>query len=280
MSDDDVLKPILSVQSLSVRTHASGRELLREINLDIPRRMVTGIIGPSGAGKSTLLKCLNRLIDLTGTLEVSGTVLFEGEDTRDKYQDPDELRRRVGIVFQQPVVFPGSIADNVLFAVKRFGTMLKAERLILLEESLTSAGLWPEVRDRLRHPAATLSVGQQQRLAIARTLAGDPDVILMDEPTSALDPRSTEAIEATVLRLKKEKTIVLVTHHLEQARRLCDWVACLCLRQDAGELIEADRCDVIFEAPSCCETRDYIGTKEQQKANSRSERFPLFSADI
>jgi len=270
VSDDDILKPILAMHSLSVRVRSTGRPLLREVSFEIPRRMITGIIGPSGAGKSTLLKTLNRLVDLSGTLEVSGQVLFDGEDTRASHIDPDELRRRVGIVFQQPVIFPGSIRDNVLFAVKRFGGVKRSDRADLLERSLVSAGLWKEVDDRLDHSASTLSVGQQQRLAIARTLAGDPDVILMDEPTSALDPKSTAAIEETILSLKKDKTIVLVTHQLEQARRLCDWVACLCQKEGAGELTEVDRCDVIFDAPSCRETREYVGAGEPRNAKQRS----------
>lgn len=259
MSDLDVLTPILSTHHLSVRTRSDGRYLLRDVSFEIPRRMVTGIIGPSGAGKSTLLKCLNRLIDLAGTLEVSGNILFEGADTREKRIDPDDLRRRIGTVFQQPVVFPGSIARNVLFAAKRLGVSGRGSQDQLLEESLRQAGLWEEVRDRLQETAATLSVGQQQRLAIARTLAGKPDIVLMDEPTSALDPRSTELIEQTILELKKTRTVVLVTHHLSQARRLCDWVACLCQKEGAGELMEADRCEVIFEAPTRRETMDYVG---------------------
>ncbi|HVT05326.1 MAG TPA: ATP-binding cassette domain-containing protein [Thermoanaerobaculia bacterium] len=257
---DDILEPILSTHQLSVRTR-EGRFLLRDVGLEIPRRMVTGIIGPSGAGKSTLLKCLNRLIDLSGTLEVSGKVLFEGEDTRAKSVDPDELRRRIGIVFQQPVVFPGSVAQNVLFAATRLGTANRRNRDELLEESLRQAGLWNEVKDRLKEMASTLSVGQQQRLAIARTLAGKPDIILMDEPTSSLDPRSTESIEQTIVELKKTRTIVLVTHHLEQARRLCDWVACLCQKEGAGELMEADRCNVVFCSPVREETMEYLGMK-------------------
>lgn len=261
MSDDDILKPILSLQNLGVRTRSDRRPLLREVSFDIPRRMVTGIIGPSGAGKSTLLKCLNRLIDLTGTLEVSGKVLFEGVDVRSSEVDPDDLRRRVGTVFQQPVTFPGSVAANVLFAAKRLGIATRSNRDELLEKSLQQAGLWSEVKDRLDHAAATLSVGQQQRLAIARTLAGNPDVILMDEPTSALDPRSAEAIEQTITSLKEFKTIVLVTHHLDQARRLCDWVACLCQKEGAGELMEVDRCDVVFCSPTRHETMEYLGIK-------------------
>ena len=259
MSDDDVLKPILTIENLGVRVKRDGHQLLRNVSFDIPRRMVTAIIGPSGAGKSTLLKCINRLIDLSTTLEVSGRVLFEGVDTRARFIDADDLRRRIGIVFQQPVVFPGSIERNVLFAASRFGNVNGDT----LESTLRQAGLWSEVRDRLRQPAATLSVGQQQRLALARTLAGNPDVILMDEPTSSLDPKSTAQIEETIVALKETKTIVLVTHHLEQARRLSDWVACLCQRDGAGELMEADQCETVFCCPSREETMQFLGVSSR-----------------
>lgn len=246
------LDPVLSIQHLTVRTRG-GRTILRDVSLDVPRQMITAIIGPSGAGKSTLLRCMNRLIDLDDNLIVEGGILFEQMNTRDRSVDADDLRRRIGIVFQQPVVFHGSIRRNVLFAATRIGIAGSAsEKEALLEETLTQAGLWLEVRDRLEESAATLSIGQQQRLAIARTLAGKPDLILMDEPTSALDPASTAAIEETITSLKSSKSIVLVTHHLEQAKRLADWVACLCPKDGAGELLEADRCSVIF----CCPTRE------------------------
>jgi len=260
LSVDEILRPILSTASLTVRTR-DGKPLLRDVSLDIPRRMVTAVIGPSGAGKSTLLKCLNRLIDLDGSLAVSGQVRFEGGDTRDRSIDPDDLRRRIGMVFQQPVVFPGSIERNVLFAATRLGLVTKQNRGTLLESSLIQAGLWAEVRDRLSKPAATLSAGQQQRLAIARTLAGDPDIVLMDEPTSALDPKSTASIEETIATLKSTKTIVLVTHQLQQARRLADWVACICMKDGAGELMEADRCSTVFCCPTKQETIEFLNVR-------------------
>ena len=257
----DLLAPALSIHELTVRAPRSGATILRQVSFEIPRRMVTTIIGPSGAGKSTLLKCLNRLIDLGGNLEVSGRVLFEGQDIRSSAIDPDELRRRIGIVFQQPVVFPGSIERNVLFAAKHLGLVNRKNREELLESTLSLAGLWTEVRDRLHRPAITLSVGQQQRLAIARTLAVDPEVLLMDEPTSALDPKSTAAIEAAIVELKKTRTVVLVTHQLEQAKRLADWVACLCPCDGAGELMEADRCSIVFSNPSREETQEFLGLR-------------------
>lgn len=260
MFDEAALKPVLSTIGLSV-TATDGRTILRGVNLDIPRRLVTGIIGPSGAGKSTLLKTLNRLIDLTPSLRVSGRVVFDGEDVRARGVDPDELRRRVGTVFQQPVMFPGSIEANVLFAAKRLGIATRSNRAEVLEGALRQSGLWEEVKDRLGQPASTLSIGQQQRLAIARTLAGRPDVILMDEPTSALDPRSTEVIEQSVRALIATKTVVLVTHDLEQTRRICDYVACLCTRDGAGELMEAAACESVFCAPRTSEARAYLGVR-------------------
>ncbi len=249
--------PVISVQRLTVA--AGTKTILRDVALDVPEGRVTAVIGPSGAGKSTLLRCLNRLVDLTPSLRTSGTVLFRGQDVRSRGVDVDDLRRRIGIVFQQPVTFPGSIERNVLFAARKLGLVTRRDEAEALEATLVAAGLWAEAKDRLGSPAATLSVGQQQRLAVARCLAGNPEVLLMDEPTSALDPRSTEALEETILRLKATTTIVLVTHQLSQARRVADQVACICPRDGAGELTEVDRCDVIFDSPSRRETREYLG---------------------
>lgn len=249
--------PVIEVRSLNVGSR--GHVILNDVHLDIPEHRVTAIIGPSGAGKSTLLKCLNRLIDLSPGLVVSGTIRFRGEDVRQHSVDVDALRQRIGIVFQQPVIFPGSIAGNVLFAARRLGLAGRHNQSDVVERALSEAGLWPEVRDRLQRDARTLSVGQQQRLAIARTLAGDPEVVLMDEPTSALDPRSTEAIESTIESLKASKSVVLVTHQLVQARRLADWVACICPVDGRGELMEAGFCEEVFCCPSNEETRRYLG---------------------
>jgi phosphate transport system ATP-binding protein len=253
-------EPILSIRGLTVRSPEGV--VLHDVSFDLPPGRVTGVIGPSGAGKSTLLRCINRLVDLSPGLRVSGTVRFRGEDVRGRRTDPDELRRRIGMVFQQPVTFPGSVARNVVFAARRLGRVRRREEGELAERCLRAAGLWEEVKDRLRAPATTLSVGQQQRLAIARTLAGEPDVLLMDEPTSALDPRSTEAIEETVAALTPEKTVVLVTHHLEQARRLASWVACICPVDGQGELMEAGFCESVLCRPQRSETRDYLGLAE------------------
>jgi phosphate transport system ATP-binding protein len=250
---------IVSVRNLTVRVRGTGRVLLRDISLDVPRHRITGIIGPSGAGKSTLLKCINRLIDLMPAVEVSGEVLFDGSDIRGRDCDPDDLRRRIGIVFQQPVTFHGSIRRNVTFAARRLGLINKRNEDERLEESLRAANLWDEVKDRLNHSASTLSVGQQQRLAIARTLAGNPDVLLMDEPTSALDAASTATVERTILGLRKSKTIIVVTHHLPQARRLADYVACLCSQDGSGTLVESGRCETVLLTPRHAETRRLVG---------------------
>lgn len=238
----------LSLVDLTVRDR-SGRTILDRVNLDVPERMITCVIGPSGAGKSTLLRCMNRLIDLSPSLTVEGRVVFNGRDIRAGGIDVDDVRRHIGTVFQQPVVFPGSIRKNVLFAARTIGIVGRGDSDQVLESSLRAAGLWKETKDRLASDARKLSVGQQQRLAIARTLAGNPEVILMDEPTSALDEAATLAFEQTVRELRATRTIVLVTHHLPQAERLADWIACLCPAKDGsgGHLSEFERCALYFE---------------------------------
>ena len=252
------LQDIVTVRGLDVRVRGTDRMLLRDVSLSVPQHRITGIIGPSGAGKSTLLKCINRLVDLIPSVEVSGTVLFDGKDVRARDCDPDDLRRRIGIVFQQPVTFHGSIRRNVTFAAKRIGIVDGKNQEQVLEDSLRAANLWDEVKDRLHHAAHTLSVGQQQRLAIARTLAGNPDVLLMDEPTSALDAASTAIVERTILGLRKSKSIVVVTHHLQQARRLADYVACLCSQNGSGTLIESGLCETVLLTPRHAETRRLV----------------------
>ncbi|HEX7154251.1 MAG TPA: ATP-binding cassette domain-containing protein [Thermoanaerobaculia bacterium] len=256
---NNVPRDLINVRNLSVRVRATGRMLLRDVSLDVPQNRITGIIGPSGAGKSTLLKCINRLIDLVPSVHVTGEVLLDGVDVRAKSCDADDLRRRIGIVFQQPVTFHGSIARNVSFAARRLGLVDKKNEAQVVEESLRAANLWDEVKDRLHHAAHTLSVGQQQRLAIARTLAGSPDVLLMDEPTSALDAASTAIVERTILGLRKSKTILVVTHHLQQARRLADFVACLCSQDGSGTLVESGVCETVLLTPRHAETRRLVG---------------------
>lgn len=237
------------IRGLHVR--AGKTAILRDVNLRIPDRGVFGLIGPSGAGKSTLLSCLNRMVDLRPGLRVSGEILYRGQSLRGSGLSVDDLRRRVGMVFQQPVLFPGSIADNVLFGAKRVYRLGRAERNELLETSLREAALWDEVRDRLRAPVHQLSIGQRQRLCLARALAMDPEVVLMDEPTSALDAAATARIEDLIHQVKTTRAVVLVTHDVAQARRVTDWVACLCVRDGAGELSETVCCDALLDDPDC-----------------------------
>lgn len=246
---------VLEVRRLSV--FAGPKPLVREANFTVRHGQVFGIIGPSGAGKSTLLRALNRLTELTPGLRVGGEVLLQGEPT--SHLEVNRLRERVGMLFQQPVVFPANIEENVLFGARRLRRLDRTARAELVESSLREAALWDEVRDRLRAPALTLSVGQQQRLCLARTLAVQPEIILMDEPTSALDPRSTRAIEELIVRLKERHTIILVTHNVAQARRVTDWLACLCVRDGAGEIVESACCDAVLDDPQCREVIEYLG---------------------
>lgn len=249
-------EPILEVRDLAV--HANGRLLLRNASFAVHPGQVFGIIGPSGAGKSTLLRALNRLTDLIPGLRVTGDARLRGQSIYAAGTDVNALRARIGMLFQQPVVFPASIAENVLFGAKRLRHLNRSEQQETVERALHEAALWDEVRDRLSASALTLSVGQQQRLCLARTLAVQPEVILMDEPTSALDPRSTQAIEDLILRLKERHTIVLVTHNVAQARRVTDWLACVCVRDGAGEIVESACCDAVLDNPQCREVIDYL----------------------
>lgn len=245
----DDTAPVLATEGLGV--NVGGRVILRDVSLRIAPRQVYGLVGPSGAGKSTLLRAFNRLLDLQPGYTVRGRVLFNDRDVRAPGEDADALRRHIGMVFQQPAVFPTSIAANVVFGARHHVPLTKAARTELVEASLRQAGLWNEVKDRLAESALRLSVGQQQRLCLARTLAVDPEVILMDEPTSALDARSTELIEQLILELKRTRTVVLVTHNLEQARRVTDWVTCLCPQDGAGVVLDSACCDAFFANPAC-----------------------------
>ncbi len=230
-------------------THA-----LKNISLKIPTRQVTAFIGPSGCGKSTLLRCFNRMNDLIPGAYITGKVLVEGEDIYKEGIRLENLRKKVGMVFQKSNPFPMSIWENVAFGPKVNGI---TDRVILdeiVETALRQADLWNEVKDRLDQSALDLSGGQQQRLCIARALANKPDIILMDEPASALDPISTGKIEETISELKKNYTIVIVTHNMQQAARISDYTAFLML----GELIEYDRTDVLFTNPHNDLTEQYI----------------------
>jgi len=212
--------PILEVRDLCV----SHKQLcvFNKTTLSFQKNAITAITGPSGAGKSTFLKCLNRLIDFTPELKVTGDVTLHGKNIRQPDTDPDQLRTHVATLFQQPVLFPGSIQKNVLFGIQHQPDYKKSEADQIVEQALKSAALWEEVKDRLSAPATNLSVGQRQRLCLARILTMKPEVILMDEPTSALDPASTTAIEELILSLKGTTTIIIVTHNESQATRLAD----------------------------------------------------------
>ncbi|MBF9003493.1 MULTISPECIES: phosphate ABC transporter ATP-binding protein PstB [Vibrio] len=228
-------------------------QALKSINLHIPTQQVTALIGPSGCGKSTLLRCLNRMNDLIEGVTIKGTVTLDGEDI---YGDIDVagLRIKVGMVFQKANPFPMSIYENVAYGLRAQGIKDKKYINQVVERSLRGAALWDEVKDRLKSPAFGLSGGQQQRLCIARTIAMEPDVILMDEPTSALDPIATNKIEDLMEELKKNYTIVIVTHSMQQARRISDRTAFFLM----GELVEHGDTEQIFGAPKDDRTRGYV----------------------
>lgn len=229
------------------------KQALKKINMDIKANKVTALIGPSGCGKSTFLRTLNRMNDLIDNVKIEGVVEVDGEDI---YKDNDviKLRTKVGMVFQKPNLFPMSIYDNVAYGPRIHG--IKDKKILdrIVEESLKGAAIWDEVKDRLKTPALGLSGGQQQRVCIARTIAMKPDVILMDEPTSALDPISTSKIEDLISELKKDYTIVIVTHNMQQAARISDETGFFL----NGELIEYNNTKEIFTVPSDKRTEDYI----------------------
>jgi len=231
-----------------------ANQALKSINLNLPERKVTGMIGPSGCGKSTLLRVLNRMYDLYPGQRATGEVMLDGHNILDKSTDINVLRARIGMVFQKPTPFPMSIADNIAFGVKLHEKLTKAEMAERIEWALSKAALWEEVKDRLASSAAGLSGGQQQRLCIARTIATRPEVILLDEPTSALDPISTLKVEELIDELKREFTIAIVTHNMQQAARCADQVAFFYL----GELVEVGPASQIFTAPRQKRTQDYV----------------------
>ena len=226
---------------------------LKNINMNIEKNQITAFIGPSGCGKSTFLKTLNRMNDLVDGVKIDGNVYLDGKDI---FADMDaiNLRHRVGMVFQQPNPFPKSIYDNIAYGPRLFGVKKKSELDIIVEKSLKQAAIWDEVKDRLKKSALGLSGGQQQRLCIARTLAVEPEVILMDEPTSALDPISTSRIEDLAVELKNNYTIIMVTHNMQQAARISDNTAFFLL----GEMIEYGKTEQLFSMPANKKTEDYI----------------------
>jgi len=241
-----------------------GKPAVKHVTMDIYRNEITALIGPSGCGKSTLLRCLNRMNDLVASATVEGSILYHGEDLYGPKVDPVQVRKLIGMVFQKPNPFPKSIYDNIAFGPRVLGMDNVDERV---EKALRGAALWDEVKDRLKENAYGMSGGQQQRLCIARTMAVDPEVILMDEPCSALDPISTGKIEDLMMELKEEFSIVIVTHNMQQAARVSDKTAFLIVELDAtennrwGQLVEYDETGKIFTNPQDQRTEDYVTGK-------------------
>jgi phosphate transport system ATP-binding protein len=247
-----MFEPHIKIERLTV-TYGE-RQVLKDVTVDVPTNKITAIIGPSGCGKSTLLKCMNRLIDLTDGARVSGRVLVDGVDVFGKDVDVTDVRKKMGLIAQTPNPLPMSIYDNVAYGPKIHGTKDRKELDQTVKYCLGAAGLWDEVKARLNEPASKLSVGQQQRLCLARALAVKPEVLLCDEATSALDPISARSIEQQLLSLKQLYTVVFVTHVLRQARRLADYVIFLYL----GELVEHGSAETFFTEPTNPKTREYI----------------------
>jgi phosphate transport system ATP-binding protein len=247
------LKP--KIISKNLKLWYGDKQALNGIDLNIYENKITAFIGPSGCGKSTYLRCLNRMNDLITSARVDGEVLIDNKNIYDADVDEVSVRKKIGMVFQQPNPFPKSIYENVAYAPLKHGIVKKGKECDeLVEASLKSAGLWNEVKDKLRDPGTALSGGQQQRLCIARAIAVKPDVILMDEPTSALDPISTQTIENLMVELKEKFTIVVVTHNMQQAARVADYTAFFHL----GDLIEFNETEKIFINPKEKKTEDYI----------------------
>ena len=243
---------ILSVENLCL--WYGSHQALKDINIEIPEKSITALIGPSGCGKSTFLKTLDRMNDLIPGVRIEGEVKYNGQDIFAPSVDVNELRREIGMVFQKPNPFPMSIYDNIAYGPRTHGIHNKAKLDEIVERSLRDAAIWDEVKDRLKKNALGLSGGQQQRLCIARALAVEPKVLLMDEPTSALDPISTLKIEELAASLKKNYTIVIVTHNMQQAVRISDCTAFFLL----GELVEFGGTEQIFSQPLDKRTEDYI----------------------
>ena len=242
------------ISTSDLNLYYGNNHALKNINLDIYENQITAFIGPSGCGKSTYLKTLNRMNDLVPNVTINGKVLIDGEDIYDPKVDTTLLRKKVGMVFQQPNPFPMSIYDNIAYGPRIHGIKGKAELDAIVEKSLRGAALWDEVKDRLKRSALGLSGGQQQRLCIARALAVEPEILLMDEPTSALDPISTLKIEDLMGELKKNYTVVIVTHNMQQATRIADYTAFFLV----GEVVEYAPTTDLFSQPREKKTEDYI----------------------
>ena len=252
--EDDSTRNTSLIVTENLSLYYGETKALKSISMNIRERMVTAFIGPSGCGKSTLLRCFNRMNDLIDHVRIEGTVRIGGQTIHNRDVDVIELRKRVGMVFQKSNPFPKSIHENIAYALRLHGMKDKAELDEAVEQSLRSAALWDEVKDRLHASALGLSGGQQQRLCIARAIAIQPEIILMDEPASALDPLATGRVEDLILDLKKEFTIVIVTHNMQQAARISDYTAFFYL----GELIEYDTTNKIYTNPAKKQTEDYI----------------------
>ncbi len=252
MNAEPIANPKLIVKNLNF--YYGADRALKDINLTIPEKMVTAFIGPSGCGKSTLLRTFNRMYQLYPKQRAEGEILMDGQNLLDKKQDLNTLRAKVGMVFQKPTPFPMSIYDNIAFGVKLYENLSSHEMAERVEWALKKAALWNEVKDKLKQSGTGLSGGQQQRLCIARAIAVKPQVLLLDEPTSALDPISTAHIEKLVDELKKDFTIVIVTHNMQQAARVSDYTAYMYL----GDLVEFGDTSTVFTNPKRKETEDYI----------------------
>jgi phosphate transport system ATP-binding protein len=251
--DSGALASCIDIEHLNLY-YAKDKQALIDINLTIPKQRVTAFIGPSGCGKSSLLRCFNRMNDLVDDCVIEGLVALDGNDIYQKSVDVADLRRRVGMVFQKPNPFPKSIYENVAYGLRIQG--INSKRILdeAVEKSLKAAALWDEVKDRLNDSALGMSGGQQQRLVIARTIAVEPEVLLLDEPASALDPISTLKIEELINELKNDYTIVIVTHNMQQAARVSDYTAFMYM----GNMVEFDATDTIFTNPREKQTEDYI----------------------
>jgi len=250
-----------SLNAVEISAWFGSNKVLEKVSLEMPANTVTALIGPSGCGKSTFLRILNRMHELVPSAKLSGQVLLDGDDIYDPGHRITETRKRIGMVFQKPNPFPAmSIADNVTAGLKLTGTKIsKSDREALIERSLTRAGLWKEVKDRLKEPGSALSGGQQQRLCIARSLAVEPEVLLMDEPCSALDPTSTRRVEETIHEIKDQVTVVIVTHNMQQAARVSQQCAFFLAQLGTpGDIVEAGPTVDIFGNPKDPRTEDYV----------------------
>lgn len=258
ISGEPCCPPVPKIQIRNLSLSYGTKKAFKDINIDITKSCVTGIIGPSGCGKSSFIHCMNRMTDLIPQAKISGQILLDDENIFDKSYNLIQLRKKVGIVFQEPTPLPLSIIDNITLALKehKFDSVLDRA-----ETALRNVGLWEEVKDKLSSPANQLSGGQKQRLCFARSLALEPEVILMDEPCSSLDPLSADKVEDLIVSLRGKYTLVIITHNLAQARRVCDHIFAFWYdpEEACGELIEHGHCQQMFENPRNSIIRDYIG---------------------